>query len=174
MLFWAEKKNVSNFQGMFPKLACEKQASHVVETCWRQAEVKFKEVITQELALSEQQLTGNFYGRIVLKNCGVEHFKRKDKTWHEKEQKAARKRKLLEEIFEEREDSAAHNKKAKVKEDQKFTKLAPEMAALGFTASGKNAVESEEVWIECITPRQNKENMVLSRRKMCFCYTAKR
>ena len=116
-----------------------------METCWRQAEVNYKEGITQELALSEKQLTSDFYGRIVLKNCGVEHFKRKDKTWHEKEQKAARKRKLLEEILEEREDSAKQNKKAKLKDERKFTKLAPEMAVLGFTASGKHAAESEGV-----------------------------
>lgn len=138
-----------NFQGTFPKLACEKQGSHVVETCWRQAGVKYKEAITQELALSEQQLNGNFYGRIVLKNCGVEHFKRKDKTWYEKEQKAAKKRKLLEEILEERDDSAKHTKKAKLKEDNKFKKLAPEMATLGFTASGKYAADSEGVRTEC-------------------------
>ncbi|KAL9975890.1 hypothetical protein ACROYT_G013107 [Oculina patagonica] len=142
----SEKKHmlIDNLKGTFSKLACEKQGSHVVETCWRQAEVKYKEAITQELAVSEQQLNGNFYGRIVLKNCGVEHFKRKDKTWHEKEQKAARKRKMLDEILEEREDSGKHNKKAKLKEDGKFTKLAPEMAALGFTASGKHAADSEE------------------------------
>lgn len=140
-----EKKTPLHFQGTFVKLACEKQGSHVVETCWRQAEVKHKEAITQELALSEQQLTSNFYGRIVLKNCGVEHFKRKDKTWHEKEQKAARKRKLIEEILEEREDSAKQNKKAKLKDDQTLTNLAPEMAALGFTASGRHAADSEGV-----------------------------
>lgn len=134
---------IDNLKGTFVKLACEKQGSHVVETCWRQAEVKHKEAITQELALSEQQLSSNFYGRIVLKNCGVEHFKRKDKTWHEKEQKAVRKRKLLEEILEEREDSAKQNKKAKLKDDQTFTNLAPEMAALGFTASGRHAADSE-------------------------------
>lgn len=116
-----------------------------METCWRQAEVKYKEDITQELVLSEQQLTSNFYGRIVLKNCGVEHFKRKDKTWHEKEHKAARKRKLLEEIFEEREDIGKQNKKAKLKDKHKFTMLAPEMAVLGFTASGKHTADSEGV-----------------------------
>ena len=114
-----------------------------METCWRQAEVKYKEAITQELAHSEQQLKGNLCGRIVLRNCGVEHFKRKDKTWHEREQKAAKKRKLLEEIFEERSDSVA--KKAKPTGETKFTQLAPEMAALGFTASGKHTGDSEEV-----------------------------
>ena len=127
-----------------------------METCWRQAEVKYKEDITQELVLSEQQLTSNFYGRIVLKNCGVEHFKRKDKTWHEKEHKAARKRKLLEEIFEEREDIGKQNKKAKLKDKHKFTMLAPEMAVLGFTASGKHTTDSEGVRSEkktLISPR---------------------
>lgn len=127
-----------------------------METCWRQAEVKYKEDITQELVLSEQQLTSNFYGRIVLKNCGVEHFKRKDKTWHEKEHKAARKRKLLEEIFEEREDIGKQNKKAKLKDKHKFTMLAPEMAVLGFTASGNHTADSEGVRSEkksLISPR---------------------
>lgn len=126
-----------------------------METCWRQAEVKYKEEITQELVLSEQQLNSNFYGRIVLKNCSVEHFKRKDKTWHEKEHKAARKRKLLEEIFEEREDIGKQNKKAKLKDEHKFTMLAPEMAVLGFTASGKHTADSEGVRSEktLISPR---------------------
>ena len=135
---------VSIFQGTFMRLACEKQGSHVVETCWRQAEVKYKEAITQELLTSEQQLNGNFYGRIVLRNCGAQHFKRKDKTWHEKEQKAVRKRKFLEEILEEREH-IEHTKKAKLVEDSKSRKFGREMAALGFTARGEDAVDSEEV-----------------------------
>lgn len=142
-----------DFQGTLTKLACEKQSSHVVETCWRQAEVKHKEAITQELALSEQQLTSNFNGRTVSKNCGVEHFKRKDKTWHD-----IRNRKLpgkesyiyFEEIFrtERRQCKREQESQAtctSVKDDRTFTKLAPEMATLGFTASGKHTADSEEV-----------------------------
>lgn len=116
-----------------------------METCWRNAEVKYKEAITQELAQSELKLKGNLYGRIVLRNCGVEHFKRKDKTWHERQQKAAKKRKLLDEILEERGDGAVTKKKAKPMEENRFAQLAPEMAALGFSASGKNAIDSQEV-----------------------------
>ena len=85
------------------------------------------------------------YGRIVLRNCGVEHFKRKDKTWHEGELKAAKKRKLLEEILEERGEAVVATKKAKPMSENNFTQLAPEMAALGFTATGKHAGDSEEV-----------------------------
>ena len=107
--------------------------------------MKYKEAITQELALAEHQLKDNFYGKIVLRNCGVEHFKRKDKTWHEREQKAERKRKMIEEIFEERGESVVATKKAKPLGEKKFTQLAPEMAALGFTASGQHADDSNEV-----------------------------
>lgn len=141
----SEEKHVliEKLKGTFVRLACEKQGSHVVETCWRQAEVRYKEAITQELLLSEQQLNSNFYGRIVLRNCGVEHLKRKDKTWLEKEQKAVKKRKFLEEILEERED-IKHTKKAKLVKEGKSRKFGREMAALGFTASGENAVDSEE------------------------------
>ena len=106
--------------------------------------MRYKEAITQELLFSEQQLNGNFYGRIVLRNCGVEHLKRKDKTWFEKEQKAVKKRKFLEEILEERQD-IKHTKKVKLVEDGKSKNFGREMAALGFTASGENAVDSEEV-----------------------------
>jgi len=142
----SEKKHmlIEKLKGTFPKLACEKQGSHVVETCWRQAEVKYKEAITEELSHSEQQLKGNMYGRIVLRNCGVEHFKRKDKTWPEGELKAAKKRKLLEEILEERGEAVVATKKAKPMSENNFTQLAPEMAALGFTATGKHAGDSEE------------------------------
>lgn len=107
--------------------------------------MKYKEAITEELANSEQQLKGNLYGRIVLRNCGVEHFKRKDKTWHEREQKATKKRKLLEEILEDRGQSTVATKKAKPVGENKFSQLAPEMAALGFTASGRHASDSEGV-----------------------------
>ena len=112
------ERTLLDFQGTFAKL--EKQGSHVVETCWRQAEVNYKECIAHELALSKQQITSNFYGRLVSKNYGIKHFIRKDKTLHDKEQKAARKRKLLEEILEHREDSAKHNKKAKLKDKACF------------------------------------------------------
>lgn len=137
---------IAFFQGVFSKLSCEKQGSRVVETCWRLAEVKYKEVITCELADNEHQLKDNFYGKFVLKNCGVEHFKRKDKTWHEREQKVKRKRKLLEEIFEERDELPVSTKRAKPETENKFAaQLAPEMAALGFTAGGNHAHDSGEV-----------------------------
>ena len=121
----------------------------MVETCWRQAEVKYKEAITRELADNEHQLKDNFYGKFVLRNCGVEHFKRKDKTWHEREQKVERKRKLLEEIFEERDELPASTKRAKLATENKFAQLAPEMAALGFPAGGNHARDSGEVRSYC-------------------------
>lgn len=70
-----------------------------------------------------------------------------------KEQKAARKRKLniyFEEIFrtERRQCKREQESQAtctSVKDDRTFTKLAPEMATLGFTASGKHTADSEEV-----------------------------
>ena len=134
------------FQGTFSKLACEKQGSHVVETCWQQAGVKYKEVINKELAQHEHHLNSNFYGRIVLRNCGIEHYKRKDASWHEREQRVAKKKKMLEEILEEREESV-HHRKVKPVEENPFPKFAPEMCALGFTAVGKRATDDNIVSI---------------------------
>ncbi|XP_068697394.1 nucleolar protein 9-like isoform X2 [Montipora foliosa] len=138
----SENDNAS--EGSFSKLSGEKQGSRVVEACWRNAEVKYKEAITEELAINEQKLKANFYGRIVLKHCGVEHFKRKDKTWHEREQKAAKKRKLLEDILEERGDESLKEKSAKPMTQTKFSQLAPEMATLGFTSHGKQSRDFEK------------------------------
>lgn len=126
-------------QGTYSKLSCEKGGSRVVEACWRNAEVNHKKAITEELAQSEQQLKANFYGKFVLRNCGVEHFKRKDKSWHEQEQRTAKKMKLLEDILEERVDGAVTDKNSKPKAQTRFKQLAPQMAALGFTWSGKRA-----------------------------------
>ena len=50
----------------------------------------------------------------------------------------------MEEILEEREH-IEHTKKAKLVEDSKSRKFGREMAALGFTARGEDAVDSEEV-----------------------------
>ena len=111
--------------------------------------MKYKEAITRELADNEHQLKDNFYGKFVLRNCGVEHFKRKDKTWHEREQKVERKRKLLEEIFEERDELPASTKRAKPSTENKFAQLATEMAALGFPAGGNHAHDSGEVRSNC-------------------------
>lgn len=111
----------------------------MVEACWRNAEVSYKKAITEELAQSEQQLKANFYGKFVLRNCGVEHFKRKDRSWHEQEQRTAKKMKLLHDILEEPADGAVTDKNSKPKAQTRFKQLAPQMAALGFTWSGKRA-----------------------------------
>lgn len=130
---------IEKMKGTYSKLSCEKGGSRVVEACWRNAEVNYKKAITEELAQSEQQLKANFYGKFVLRNCGVEHFKRKDKSWHEQEQRTAKKMKLLEDILEERVDGAVTDKNSKPKAQTGFKQLAPQMAALGFTWSGKRA-----------------------------------
>jgi len=130
---------IEKMKGTYSKLSCEKGGSRVVEACWRNAEVSYKKAITEELAQSEQQLKANFYGKFVLRNCGVEHFKRKDKSWHEQEQRTAKKMKLLHDILEEPVDGAVTDKNSKPKAQTRFKQLAPQMAALGFTWSGKRA-----------------------------------
>ena len=47
--------------------------------------------------------------------------------------------KLLEDILEERVDGAVTEKNSKAKAQTKFKQLAPQMAALGFTWTGKRA-----------------------------------
>ena len=120
----------------------------MVDTCWREAEVKYKEKITAELAESESQLSNNFYGRIVLRNCSTEQFKRKNSLWLEKQDKAACKRKMFDEILGD-ESTTTKTKKTKDKAQDKsitsallqeqMSNYSSEMEALGFGGDDKDS-----------------------------------
>lgn len=57
-----------------------------------------KESLVQELLTHEGSLGDSFYGRIVLRNCNVTHYKRKQAAWQSGQQAAERKRELFRDI----------------------------------------------------------------------------
>jgi hypothetical protein len=95
-----------------------------------------KELILQELLNEEHKLTKDFFGSKVIRNCGVEQFKRKKGDWVEREEKATRKRQIFDEIINE--EGEKKKKKPKgLKEGQQGERsavktYAAEMAVLGF------------------------------------------
>ena len=106
------------------KLATDKQGSHVIDTCWKHLDVAEKETITEELTASEQHLSRNFYGRIMLRNCGIEHYKKRSGDWNAREEKVLRKRKMLDEILKEEKETVVTKKAKKAnKQEQVLTLL---------------------------------------------------
>ena len=119
------------------KLSCDKQASHVVETCWSHVDKSHKELILQELLQDEHKLTKDFFGSKVIKKCGLEQFKRKKGNWNEREEKANKKRQMFDEILHEDESKKKKVKRMKeeLQERCSVKSYAAEMAVLGFDAA---------------------------------------
>ncbi|KAJ3340573.1 Nucleolar protein 9 [Kappamyces sp. JEL0680] len=72
---------VEIFLGGFAKLSCDKYASHFVDKCWTASNIDLKTQIAQEMANSYQTLYNNFHGKFILRNCGIELFKRRREEW---------------------------------------------------------------------------------------------
>lgn len=122
------------FKGEFVKLSCDKQSSHVVETCWSHVDTSHKELILQELLQDEHKLAKDFFGSKVIKKCNLEQFKRKKCGWIEREEKANKKRQIFDKIIHEEERKKKKTKGMKEEHQGKCAvqSFAAEMAVLGF------------------------------------------
>ena len=101
-------------------LCKDKYGSRVVDAVWRNCEVSKNEILAQELLSHENELSGDFYGQIVLRNCNIAHYGRKQAVWQERE-KATEKtlelfRDILDEPAEQRE--AGKRKRRRRREDE--------------------------------------------------------
>lgn len=120
-------------------MAKDKFGSHVIDKLWSSGTEDEKTMIRDELYKSRGQLKGNMYGRIVLRNCGIDSFQIPNKTngvesSREKqmtkvgdgesrvEKKKKKKRKMIEEPSNEVED-IIENKKLKASYDDELQKL---------------------------------------------------
>ena len=86
----------------------------------------------------EDTLKDNYFGRLVLRNCKIDYFKRKQDGWAESLDANDRKRKMFAEFLDP-DATAATNGKAVKKEKKgsassRATTSDPTMAALGFGA----------------------------------------
>ena len=48
-----------------------------MDSCWKHSEVKHKQWIADELLKGEKELSENYYGKFVLRNCNIEYYKKK-------------------------------------------------------------------------------------------------
>ncbi len=83
-------------------LCTDKHGSRVIDGVWKNCEIGQKESLAQELLAHEDELISNFYGRIVLHNCNITHYKRKQVAWKERERGVAKRREEFRDILEDR------------------------------------------------------------------------
>ena len=116
--------HVASFQGHFLLLCQDKHGSRVVDAVWKHCEVSKKGALASELLKHEDELTASFFGKIVLRNCNIAHYKRKQVAWQELQRAKDKKRELFRDIT----DSPASGRKkmeghSKVKVEQRKVPL---------------------------------------------------
>ncbi|KAJ2085031.1 Nucleolar protein 9 [Coemansia sp. RSA 986] len=87
------------FSGHYADLALDRCGSHIVDAAWKTADIAFKESIVLELLQKETQLQDSQLGRIMLRNCGAEHYKRRADQWRERERGLERKKHMFKDIL---------------------------------------------------------------------------
>ena len=83
-------------------LCKDKHGSRVVDVLWRQSEVQKKQELAEQLIAHEDELFTNYYGKIVLRNCNISHYKKKQAAWQDVERATERRRELFEDILGEK------------------------------------------------------------------------
>ncbi|KAJ2668240.1 Nucleolar protein 9, partial [Coemansia spiralis] len=94
-----KRKVREQFSGHYADLALDRYGSHIVDAVWKVADITSKETIVRELVQKETQLQDSQFGRIVLRNCGAEQYKRRADTWRERERGLERKKHMFKDIL---------------------------------------------------------------------------
>lgn len=76
----------------------DKYGSHIIDRCWTFADLKMKETIADELLMKEEELKESHYGHFVVRNCNLDHYKRKKEEWKQKEQAVEKKKNMFADI----------------------------------------------------------------------------
>lgn len=87
-----------SLQGHLLPLCTDRSGSRVIDAVWRHCEVKRKKGIVQKLIAHEEKLSSDFYGRIVLHNCNVSHYKKGQAAWQGDQCAAAYRKDLFQDI----------------------------------------------------------------------------
>ena len=83
-------------------LCKDKHGSRVVDVLWRQCEVQRKQELAEQLIAHEDELFANYYGKIILRNCNISHYKKKQAAWQDVERATERRRELFQDILEDK------------------------------------------------------------------------
>lgn len=95
------------------QLSKDRYGSRVVDAVWRNCEISRKDQLAQALLSAEKELSEDFHGQIVLSNCNIAHYKRKQDLWRDKERAAEKRRTLFEDIIGEDSVQSLPKKKRK-------------------------------------------------------------
>lgn len=71
----------------------------MVDTLWQVSEVSKKEELAKVLLAHEEELSADFYGSIVLRNCNITHFRKRQEGWLESQRAASKKRELFQDLL---------------------------------------------------------------------------
>lgn len=80
-------------------LCVDRYGSRVVDVVWRRSQVTRKEEIAALLLVHEEELSADFHGGIVLRNCDIAHFRKKQAGWLEGQRAASKKREMFQDIL---------------------------------------------------------------------------
>jgi len=144
-------KLIKAMKGHYAKLAIDRCGSHIVEKCYKTANIKVKTLIAEELMTDEKKLDAEKYGKAVLIKCKIGQYKMKKEAWQDKASSIDKKRKMFEDILNEQDDILP-------------TSSNPAPSTHGELGSGKNElldpVESEMVELLGYDPNTKKRRQI--------------
>ncbi|KAI8581582.1 hypothetical protein K450DRAFT_232018 [Umbelopsis ramanniana AG] len=94
-----KKKILRNLEDKYHEISMDKFGSHLMDQCWKVADIDMKAKIAQDLVNHEYDLSKNFFGKYILRNCNIDHFKRKREEWEEREKGIERKKDMFKDIL---------------------------------------------------------------------------
>ncbi|KAF9921745.1 Nucleolar protein 9 [Linnemannia zychae] len=130
-----KRKILKSFLGKYHMMAKDRYGGHTVDKCWAVSDIEMKEKIAAELLEHEHELSQNFHGKFILRNCKIDQFKRKREEWVEREKGIERKKDMFKDILGDAVLATAHGKQMAKNDTIAAAELPapnPKMAELGF------------------------------------------
>ena len=162
--FVKKQQFIDKYQGNYVKLSYNPFGAHVVESCFKSADITRKEKIATELLPVHQELLGDNNGKFVILNCKILQFNSKKETWLQNELQNQRKRKMFEDILEQEQQPTTviaekkHKKHKILDEVDQLFKDAKEQRLAGKTAPAVIETKKEKKRKTKKEKLQNKDN----------------
>ncbi len=109
----ATSRLVRKLTGKYASLAADKFSSHLVEKLWMASKVELKNLIMSELVSAKKRLEDSAHGRLVLRNCRVTEYERRQEQWVKEEESIERKRTYFADIIDDTKPVKKEKKKVK-------------------------------------------------------------
>ncbi|KAJ9051840.1 Nucleolar protein 9 [Entomophthora muscae] len=150
----AKRKLYRAFEGSLHILATDKFGSRILDNLWAIADINTKEAMVAEILPHEQLLANNFFGKFVLKNFRVEHFKRKREEWKLGEEGGEKKKDMFRDILGD--EKIANIQKPVLPQILKNAVAPESLAALGVGVPTNDSPD-EDSPPRPLTPTSSKE-----------------